>query len=208
MQFIVETAILFAFATTIAVALVYILMPFFNQVSGKELVVNFADYHIWTVILFTIFGTVLISSIYPAMLLSSFEPLKALKGKISAKISDAVFRKVLVIVQFSFSVILITGTIIIDKQLSYVRSMQLGYDKDHVVSFSMINMSKHLDAVKADLLKQPGILNMTSASANIVNYGGQTGNNSWEGKLPGETLMCHMSTTRVNLLETGGRYFF
>jgi putative ABC transport system permease protein len=189
MQFIVETAILFAFATTIAVALVYILMPFFNQVSGKELVVNFADYHIWTVILFTIFGTVLISSIYPAMLLSSFEPLKALKGKISAKISDAVFRKVLVIVQFSFSVILITGTIIIGKQLSYVRSMQLGYDKDHVVSFSMINMSKHLDAVKADLLKQPGILNMTSASANIVNYGGQTGNNSWEGKLPGETLM-------------------
>jgi len=189
MQFIIETALLFVFATVIALILVYILMPLFNQVSGKELVVNFTDYHIWQVILLTILGTLIISSIYPALLLSSFEPLKALKGKISAKISDALFRKVLVVIQFAFSVILITGTIIIGNQLSYIRSKQLGYDKDHVLSFNMINMSQHFDAVKADLMKQPGVSNVTYASMNIVDYGGETGNNSWDGKLPGETLM-------------------
>jgi len=189
MQFIVETTILFVFAAAIASLLVYLLMPSFNAISGKELVVNFGDYHIWEVILFTIAGTLITSSIYPALLLSSFEPLKAMRGKMSAKISDAAFRKVLVVVQFTFSVILITGTIIIGRQLSYVRSMQLGYDKDYVLSFDMINMSKHFEAVKADLMKKPGISNITSASANIVHYGGQTGNNSWDGKLPGETLM-------------------
>src|SRR6266487_597338 len=189
MQFIIETAFLFVFATVIALILVYILMPLFNQVSGKELVVNFTDYHIWQVILLTILGTLIISSIYPALLLSSFDPLKALKGKIFAKISDTVFRKVLVIIQFAFSVILITGTIIIGNQLSYVRSKQLGYNKDHVLSFNMINMSHHFDAVKADLIKQPGIENVTYASMNIINYGGETGDNSWDGKQPGETLM-------------------
>ena len=189
MQFIIETALLFIFAAAVALMLVYVLMPSFNTISGKELKVNFTDYHIWQIIFVAIFGTLIISSIYPAILLSSFEPLKALKGKMSAKISDALFRKILVVVQFSFSVILITGTIIIGKQLSYVRSMQLGYDKDHVLGVHMINMRKHYDAVKADLLKQPGIINITSADADIVNYGGQTGDNNWDGKLPGETLM-------------------
>jgi putative ABC transport system permease protein len=189
MQFIIETALLFVFATAIALMLVYFLMPYFNEISGKELIVNFADYHIWQIIFVAIFGTLIISSIYPAMLLSSFEPLKALKGKMSAKISDALFRKILVVVQFSFSVILITGTIIIGEQLSYVRSKQLGYDKDHVLSFNMINMNKHYDAVKADLIKQPGISNITSADVDIIDYGGQTGDNSWDGKQPGETLM-------------------
>ena len=77
-----------------------------------------------------------ISSIYPAILLSSFEPVKALKGKISASISNALFRKVLVVVQFTFSVILITGTIIIGNQLTYIQSKQLGYDKENVLSMA------------------------------------------------------------------------
>jgi putative ABC transport system permease protein len=65
MQFIVETTLLFVFAIAISLALVYFMLPSFNQVSGKELVLNFADYRIWKVISFTILGTLLISSIYP-----------------------------------------------------------------------------------------------------------------------------------------------
>lgn len=189
MQFMIETFVLFVIAAILALILTYFLMPYFNQVSGKELQINLSDYHIWEVIGFTIIGTLIISSIYPAILLSSFEPLKALKGKISTRISDVTFRKVLVIIQFAFSVILIAGTIVIGNQLSYVRSMQLGYNKDHVLSFPMINMAHHLDAVKSELKNQSGISNVTYATVDIVDYGGQTGDNSWEGKLPGETLM-------------------
>ncbi|PWU24279.1 hypothetical protein C5B42_00165, partial [Candidatus Cerribacteria bacterium 'Amazon FNV 2010 28 9'] len=110
MQFIVETLLLFVFAVTLALTLVYFLTPVFNQVAAKDIKVDFFDYRIWKVILLTVSGTLIVSSIYPAVLLSSFQPIKALKGKISAGISNAAFRKVLVVIQFAFSVILITGT--------------------------------------------------------------------------------------------------
>jgi putative ABC transport system permease protein len=150
-QFIIETIVLFLFATFLALGLVYVLLPLFNEISGKELILNLADYRIWEVILFTVFGTLIISSIYPALLLSSFEPLKALKGKISARINDATFRKTLVVVQFTFSVVLIAGTIIIKEQMSFMRSKQLGYDKSYVLSCSMRKMGEHYEAVKAEL---------------------------------------------------------
>jgi putative ABC transport system permease protein len=188
-QFIIETTLLFLFATVLGLGLVYVLLPLFNEISGKELILNLADYRIWKVILFTVCGTLIISSIYPALLLSSFEPLKALKGKISARINDVTFRKTLVIVQFTFSVVLIAGTIIIKEQMSFMRSKQLGYDKSYVLSCNMRNMGTHYDAIKADLLKQPGVAGVTSASVNIIRYGGLTGNNWWDGKQDGETLM-------------------
>ncbi len=188
-QFIIETALLFLFASVIALTLVYLLVPYFNQLSGKQISVDFTDVRIWKVLGLAIIGSLIASSIYPALLLSSFQPLKALKGRITSGFSDALFRRVLVVVQFSFSVILIAGTLVIGKQLSYIRSMQLGYDKEHVLSFSLINMASHIAAVKADLLKEPDIKNITVASGSIVNYGGQTGNNSWDGKKEGETVM-------------------
>jgi putative ABC transport system permease protein len=85
--------------------------------------------------------------------------------------------------------VLITGTLIIGNQLSYIRSKKLGYDKDHVLSCNMIEMRNHFDAVKADLMSQPGISNVTWASVDIIQYGGHTGDNSWDGKEKGETLM-------------------
>ncbi len=191
MQFILETSLLFLLSATLAIGLIYILIPTFNEVSGKQLVFNLLDLRFWKLLLFTITGTLIASSIYPALLLSSFEPLKALKGKISAKLSDVVFRKVLVVTQFAFSVVLIAGTFIIGKQLEYIRSKNLGYNKDHVLAIPMREMSKHYDAVKAELLKKPGIISITSASGNIVRMGEQTGNNSWDGKGPNETFMVH-----------------
>src|SRR3569833_120765 len=104
LQFIVETALLFSFAAILALGLIYVLMPVFNQVAGKQLVLNLADYHIWLVIAATIVATLAASSIYPAILLSSFEPSKALKGKISTRVGDVMFRKILVSAQFSFSI--------------------------------------------------------------------------------------------------------
>ena len=115
-QFMIETALLFLIACLLAFGLIYLLMPLFNQLSGKELAFNLADYHVWLIVLAAITGTLAASSIYPALLLSSFEPLQALKGKISAGIGDVLFRKILVVTQFTFSVVLIVGTIVITDQ--------------------------------------------------------------------------------------------
>ncbi len=189
MQFVIETAILFVIASALSLGVIYLLVPSFNSISGKQLEINFADFHIWKVLVITIAATLVASSIYPALLLSSFEPLKALKGKISSTISDALFRRVLVVVQFTLSVILITGTIVIASQLHYIRSKELGYDKEHIFSFYMRDMMNHFDAVKSELTHQPGVISVTRASSNIVRVGGQTGSNDWDGKQKGETMM-------------------
>jgi len=191
LQFIIETTLLFVLAAVLAIGLVYVLIPVFNQVSGKQLVLDLSDLHIWMVILLTIIGTLLASSIYPAILLSGFEPLKALKGKISTSIGDIMFRKVLVVTQFAFSIILIVGTIVITGQLRYMRSKQLGYDKSHVFGVWMRDMVPHYEAVRADLMSQPGILDITRSNGNIVNIGGISGENDWDGKVPGQTLIVH-----------------
>jgi len=191
MQFIIETALLFLIASLLAFGLIFILMQVFNQVSGKQLVFNPRDYHIWLIVLSAITGTLAASSIYPALLLSSFDPLKALKGKISAGIGDVLFRKILVVTQFTFSVVLIVGTIVITNQLNYIRSKQLGYDKSHTLAIWMRRMGPQYDAVKAELLKQPGVLAITRANSNIVNMPGFNGDNDWEGKLPGQVVIVH-----------------
>ena len=189
MQFLIETTLLFAIATVLAFGLMYALLPAYNQLSGKELVLDFSDYRLWRLIGLTIAGTLAASSIYPALLLSSFEPLKALKGKVSPRLSEATFRRILVVTQFAVSVILIASTLIISNQLQYIRSKELGYDKTHVFGFFMRDeMSRHYDAVKASLLNQSGVAAVTRASSNIVQIGAQTGDNEWEGKEKGETM--------------------
>ena len=189
MQFIVETMVLFLIAAVLAIGLMYLLLPVYNRISCKELLIDFSSYHIWQIIGFTVLGTLIASSIYRAMLLSSFEPIKALKGKVFSRISDVLFRKILVVTQFSLSVILIASTFIISNQLNYIRSKELGYDKSHVLSVNMRSMSEHYDAVKGELMKQPGITDVTRASSNVVSIGGQTGDNYWDGKKEGETMM-------------------
>jgi putative ABC transport system permease protein len=194
MQFIIETAVLFVIAAGFAITVAYALMPVFNNISGKQMVLDLTDYHIWVVILCTITGTLIASSIYPALLLSSFEPLKALKGKISTGIGDAMFRKILVIGQFSFSIVLIIGTIVITGQLRYIHNKDLGYNKEHVFSFWMRDMAPHYDAVRAELKKQPDIADVTRSNQNIVRFGGFTGSADWDGKNPKQNLILHIIT--------------
>ncbi|MGZ3813034.1 MAG: ABC transporter permease, partial [Mucilaginibacter sp.] len=191
MQFIVETALLFLLAAALAIGLIFILMPIFNQLSGKQLAFNLADYRIWPVILATIAATLAASSIYPALLLSSFEPLKALKGKVSAGVGDVLFRKILVVTQFVFSIVLIVGTIVIMGQLNYIRSKDLGYDRANVFTFDMRAIGPHYDAVRAQLLKQPGILDVTRCDEPIVNMDRLNGTPDWDGKPANSFFIVH-----------------
>jgi putative ABC transport system permease protein len=191
LQFIVETGLLFILAALLALALISVAIPLFNQVSGKQLVLDLTNAHIWQVIGITILGTLIASSIYPALLLSSFDPLKALKSKVTTSVADALFRKILVVVQFSASMILIVGTLVISRQMNYIRSKELGYNKDHVLSFWMRDMTKGYDAARAELLKQPGVLGVTRANGNLVEMGGITGSTDWDGKGANQTFIVH-----------------
>ncbi|HWV73464.1 MAG TPA: ABC transporter permease [Pseudosphingobacterium sp.] len=201
LQFMVETALLFSIAALLAIILIAALMPLFNEIAGKQLVLDLSEPKFWLILAYTISSTLLASSIYPALLLSSFEPLKALKGKLSSTIGDVLFRKTLVVSQFAFSVILIAGTILITRQLNYIRSKELGYDKSHTLIFGMREMTPHYEAVRAELLKQPGVEAVTRSMGNILDFGLISGNNDWDGKEPNATFILRPVAVDFNFLS-------
>ncbi|MBD1392275.1 ABC transporter permease [Mucilaginibacter glaciei] len=183
MQFMVETAFLFVISAVFAFVLMFVLLPYFNQFSGKQITFSLTNYNIWLCIVATLLGTLAASSIYPAILLSSFEPLKALKGKVTVGIGNVAFRRILVVTQFAVSIVLIIGTLVIGNQLKFIRNKNLGYDKENIISVSMRqDMKDHFEVVKNELLKNPGVLAITRAGRNIVTDGSSTGDSDWDGK--------------------------
>jgi putative ABC transport system permease protein len=114
---------------------------------------------------------------------------------------NARFRKMLVVCQFVFSVGLITSTLIINRQLDYIHRKELGYDKSHVFSFSMRDISPHYEAVRTRLLGQPGIEGVTAAGRSIVNVPGSTLDIDWDGKDPNGSYFIHTLGIDKNFLS-------
>ena len=143
----------------LAFFIIFLLLPLYNDLSGKHLIFNLSNSNVWIVVGSAIIGTLALSGIYPALLLSSFKPIQALRGKFSLGIGNTSFRKILVVTQFIFSVGLIIATIVISNQLRYIRDKDLGFDKEYVFSFGLRDqMHDHFDAARNELLKQPGVL--------------------------------------------------
>ncbi len=190
-QFIIESVIFFSFSLVLAFLLVALLMPFYNQLSGKNMHLNLLHSDVWKVVLITAAGTLLASSVYPSLLLTSFEPIKALKGKLSLGVGNTTFRKVLVTTQFVFSVMLIIGTLVIGRQLKYIREKDPGYQRDQVFSFIMRDiMHDHIEAVKTELRNTPGIVAVAAASgSNLVRNRNTTGGVDWDGKDPNNAFI-------------------
>lgn len=190
-QFMTETLLLFCIALALSLAAVVLLMPVYNDLAGKHMHFDPLNAGLWKVIGVTIIATLTASSIYPALLLSSFKPINALKGKLSLGIGNATFRRILVVCQFAFSIGLIIGTIVINRQLNFIRQKELGYDKSNVFSLPMRTMEDHYAAVRTELLNQPGVLDITSATQSIVEVGGATLDVDWDGKDPNMSYFIH-----------------
>jgi putative ABC transport system permease protein len=184
MQFLSESLLTFSIALVLATGIIYLVMPLYNQISAKNIVFKPWSPDVLAVYGLTLLVTLLLAGIYPAITLSSFKPLEAMKGKLSGLGSKGNFRKVLVVIQFSFSIILISGTIIIGKQLKYIRERNLGYDKENVFSFWMHNMNDHYNAAMAELSKVPGIKGITECAVDIINTSSGSSGIDWDGKTP------------------------
>lgn len=190
-QFILETTFLFLLSLALALMLAEALLPLFNRLSGKELVMDLMSWRLWMLTGIIGVATLAVSSIYPALMLSAFEPLKALKGMLTAGIRDVAFRRVLVVGQFAISIGLITGTLIIGQQLHFMRTKNPGYDKEHVLMCWMPQGNAHYDAIRERMLREPEVRSMVRASGNIAMLGVQSGDIQWQGKEKGETVMVY-----------------
>lgn len=152
-QFIGESVLFTAISCLFAIVLLLLAMPWYNQVLGHSITVSWNALPIYLFLLGVIIIIGFLAGSYPAFFLSAFSPIQALKGKLRLGKGGSMFRQALVVVQFSISVFLIIGTIIITKQMSYVKNKQLGYSKEQtvVVPISNDDFYNHMNAFKTDL---------------------------------------------------------
>ncbi|MDF9797105.1 putative ABC transport system permease protein [Catalinimonas alkaloidigena] len=165
-QFLVEAMLLTAISMVIALLLAEVMLPYFNDLSAKQLkFTNFNWEWVALAIICTIFTVGLMAGSYPAFILSSFRPIEVLKGKISKGVGNTWLRGGLVVFQFGVSIILIVGTIVVYQQLEFIRDMKLGYDKEHVlVLHNTFYLGEQIDAFKQEMLRNPNIVNATISS--------------------------------------------
>jgi putative ABC transport system permease protein len=138
-QFIGESILLTAISCLLSVCLLLMLMPWYNQILGYSLTVSWNALPIYLFLAGVIIIVGFLAGSYPAFFLSAFSPIQALKGKLRLGKGGSAFRQALVVVQFSISVFLIVGTIIIINQMSYVKNKQLGYNKEQTITVPIDN---------------------------------------------------------------------
>jgi putative ABC transport system permease protein len=203
-QFVTESVLLFVFASVLAFGLIILLLPLYNNIAAKRLVFSLSDPSVWLVIGCTVAGTLAAASIYPALLLSAFRPIDALRGKIaSLGVSNANFRKILVVTQFACSVGLILSTIVIRDQLRYIREKNLGFDQSQVFSVNMREgMQNHYKAITNELRQLPAVETVAAASGRLPGMGNETGSTWWEGKDESKTFLLTFAGINENFIPT------
>ena len=165
-QFITESTLMSMFSVFFALILVWIFLPIFNDISGKQLSVGLFD-NFYTIPLIVAFALIvgLLSGSYPALYLSSFMPMHVLKSDGKRKGRKSILRSVLVISQFVVSIILIVSTIIIYNQLSFVQNKNLGFNKEQVIIINKTDdIGKDIESFKHDLLSNPKVLAVSNST--------------------------------------------
>jgi len=163
-QFFLESITYAFLGMAIALLLTELLLPVFNDISGKEITLNFFQSIQTVLLLISItLATGLISGIYPAIMLSSFQPVDVLKSSIRSGKTAALFRTFLVISQFSLSIILLISALTVQKQLKFIYNKDLGYNKHHLVFMNISpTLKEKYEVIKESLLKMPDVTSVTS----------------------------------------------
>jgi putative ABC transport system permease protein len=158
-QFLTESILIVTFATILAVLLVYILTPSFNQLIGKELSIGLFDNTINILSLIALIIVVGISAgFYPAFVLASFNPVEVLKGTLNPGSMSSKLRGLLVVFQFTVSIVIIIGSIIVYNQLNFMTNKDLGFKKDNLIIIRRVDaFYKQLEPFRNNLLQIPGV---------------------------------------------------
>jgi putative ABC transport system permease protein len=181
-QFLGESILLTFFAGMVALMIVQLSMPMFNELTGTQLFVEYGNLYFWICFIGFVLFTGILAGSYPAFFLSSFKPVAVLKGsfkKINALVAP---RKALVVLQFAFAITLIVCTIIIEKQTKYAQDRQSGYDKMDLIYIPLAgDMNKNYVLIKNDLINKGIAVAVTRTSAPITE-GWSSGGAYWSGQ--------------------------
>jgi len=185
-QFFSESLLMAILAFILSLLFVQLALPYFNQVAEKKMVILWISPMFWLVGLGFSLLTGLIAGSYPALYLSSFQPVKVLKGTFRTHRFAAIPRRVLVGFQFTVSVMLIIGTIIVFRQIEFAKDRPVGYSRSGLIEIGMNapELYGHYEVLRSDLLNTGAVTDMSESSNSVtVQYGGTT-DISWKGKKP------------------------
>ena len=213
LQFIAESILISFVACVLALLVAQLLLPFYNNLVEKELMINYQSWQFWTVSLGLMLLIGLVSGSYPAFYLSSFQPIKVLKGSVQSGKKAGWPRKILVTLQFAISIFLIIATVLIYEQIQLVKNRQIGYDQQNLIMVELNDeLKKNYQSLKNELL-QSNLVESTTISNSPVTRINSNNFLGWPGK-PEEqrviftTITCHYDyakTMGVKILD--GRDF-
>jgi putative ABC transport system permease protein len=214
-QFIGEAIFMSFVSVIIAILLMYLLLPVFNTIVAKHLTIGLnKPQHIYSLVAIAVICG-LVAGSYPALYLSSFNPIMVFKGFNLKGTAPVYIRKGLVILQFTISIFLIIGTIVIYQQIQHVKNRELGYNKANLIQTGLRgDMQKNFSVIKHELLSTWYVENAAMSNLNMLYMGSQTDNFKWEGKDPAKKILItedlvspeYISTTGVKIKE--GRDFY
>lgn len=203
-QYLAESMIVALTSLAFAILLVLLFLPTFNVITDKHIGYDFSPEILFSFVGIALFTGILAGS-YPAFYLSSFKPAKVLKGELKSSLGELWARKGLVVFQFALSVVLIVSVLVVYQQITFVQSKNLGYDKDHLVHFSMDG--KLADQPEAFLTRAknlPAIVSIATTSHDLVGQNNNTSGLQWEGKNPTDRILFENVSVGYDLLETIG----
>ena len=185
-QFFSESLLVSAFSFLLAIVLVLLILPWFNSVADKPLNILWANPFFWlTGIVFTFF-TGIVAGSYPALYLSSFNPVKVLKGTFRAGRFAAIPRKVLVTVQFTVSIALIIGTIIVYRQIQFAKDRPVGYTREGLLAVPMAtpDFQGKYDLLRNELKSTGTVAEIAESASSVTGIDSGNGGFNWKGKDP------------------------
>ena len=182
-QFLGESIIISTIALLFAMVMVELLLPYFNNFTGKPLSIAYSSSSIVGGLSALLLITGLISGSYPAIFLSFFNPVIALKNKKSVSFPNRSMslRRLLVVIQFALSIMIIAATLVVYNQLNYIKNKNLGFDKENLIYLKTESSIENYDSIKSDLLNHANITHVTASSDLPTNIGRNTGA-EWEGR--------------------------
>lgn len=203
-QFMFESFFLVLVALLLSFLFMGLLLSLFNNISGKSFIL--ADlFNIKFVLSILIVGFVtgVIAGLYPALYLASFKPVAVLKGEPISGKSNGRLRQILVIIQFTLSILIAIAAVFMYKQLKHLQDKDLGFDKENLVGiFMMGDMNPKYYSLKNELLKETLIKGVTATRGNPVRMGSNSGGASWEGKDPEKRVLIGTNAIDYDYLET------
>ena len=214
-QFIGESVFLTFLAFVLAMGAVELALPSFSAFAGKTLSLSMSSgIQVWLGLLSIIVLVGLASGLYPAFVLSAFPAVSALKGGVRTGSSRGGFRRSMVVLQFAISVFLIIGTLVISRQVRYLRDRPLGYDPEHLVFIPLEGrIARNAQTAKTEFLRNPAILRACLLDILPIHEGAGTNDETWEGKPDGLKLQMRLGFVDEDYLETfriplaAGRFF-